>query len=136
MAVASNELQILWSSSASVSVTAGSNQTSDAISFSATAFAALITLKADNAGTPASGDTVDVYACISAGDPDGASTSEYPLDDSHGIFLGCLDTYTPGEDPAVMSVSIPVGVSIKIYAASNAASNAITVSACINEKTG
>ena len=59
MVVANNERQVTWSSSNSVSVSAGSTQASDAASFSATAFAAMITLKADNGGTPASGDTVD-----------------------------------------------------------------------------
>ncbi len=59
MAVANNEQQVTWSSSDSVSVSAGGTQTSDAVTFSTTAFAAMITFKADNSGTPAAGDTVD-----------------------------------------------------------------------------
>jgi len=133
MAVANNEQQVTWSSSNSVSVSAGGSQTSDAVSFSATAFDAMITLKADNNGTPASGDTVDFYALLSCGDPDGASSDEYPNDNSDGIFLARLDT--DADDPAIATVGLPVGKGAKVYAKSDASSNAITVSACINEKT-
>jgi hypothetical protein len=133
MAVANNEQQVTWSSSDSVSVSAGSNQTSDAVSFSATAFDAMITLKADNNSTPASGDTVDFYALLTCGDPDGSGSDEYPNDNSDGIFLVRLDTNA--DDPAVATVALPVAKGVKLYAKSNASSNAITVSACINEKT-
>ena len=133
MAVANNEQQITWSSSNSASVSAGGTQASDAASLSATAFAAMVTLKADNDGTPASGDTVDFYALITCGDPDGASTDEYPNDDSDGIFLARLDTYA--DDPAVATVNLPVGKAVKLYAKNNSSGRAITVSACVNEKT-
>ena len=133
MAVANNEQQVTWSSSDSVSVTAGATQTSDAVTFSATAFAAMITLKADNNGTPAGDDTVDFYALLSCGDPDGSSSDEYPHDNSDCIFLARLDTNA--DDPAVATVALPVAKAVKVHARSDAASNAITVSACINEKT-
>ena len=70
MAVANNEVQVQWSSANSVSVSAGGSQASDAFSFSATAFDAMVTLKADNSATPADGDTVDFYYLPTAGDPD------------------------------------------------------------------
>ncbi len=133
MAVANNERQVTWSSSNSVSVSAGSTQDSDAVSFSATAFAAMITLKADNDGTPASGDTVDFFALVSCGDPDGAGSDEYPNDDSDGMFLARLDTNA--DDPALATVAMPVGKAVKLYAKNNSSGRAITVSACINEKT-
>ena len=133
MAIANNEIQVQWSSANSVSVSAGGSQTSDAFSFSATAFDAMVTLKADNNGTPASEDSVDFYYLPTAGDPDGASADEYPADDTNGIPLARLDTYA--EDPCVVTVMIPVAKGGKLYAKSNAASNSITVSACINEKT-
>jgi len=133
MAVANNEQQVTWSSSNSVSVSAGSTQASDAASFSATAFAAMITLKADNGGTPASGDTVDFYALLSCGDPDGFGSDEYPNDDSDGMFLARLNTNA--DDPATMTVALPVAKAVKIYAKNNSSGRAITVSACINEKT-
>lgn len=133
MAVANNEQQVTWSSSNSISVSAGSSQTSDIASFSATAFDAMVTLKADNNSTPASGDTVDFHALLSCGDPDGSGSDEYPNSDSDGIFLARLDTNA--DDPSVATVALPVAKGVKIYAKNNASSNAITISACINEKT-
>jgi hypothetical protein len=133
MAVANNEIQVTWSSSNSTSVSAQATATSDAMSFSASAFDAMVTLKADHSGTPVSGDTVDVYALLSCGDPDGAGADEFPNDDSDGIFLARLDTYA--DDPAIASVTLPVAKAVKIFAKNHAASNAITVAACINEKT-
>jgi len=133
MAVANNEQQVTWSSSNSVSVSAGGTQASDAITFSTNAFAAMVTMKVDNDGTPASGDTVDFYALITCGDPDGAGADEYPNDDSDGVYLARLDTY--GDDPSVATVNLPVGKAAKLYAKNNSSGRAITVSACINEKT-
>ncbi len=133
MTVANNEQQVTWSSSNSVSISAGSRQTSDGVTLSTSAFAAMITLKADNNGTPAGGDTVDFYALLSCGDPDGSGSDEFPNDDSSGIFLARLDT--GADDPALATVALPVAKAVKLCAVSSAASNAITVSACINEKT-
>ncbi len=106
MAVANNEIQVTWGSSNSRSVSAGASEASDVMSFSATAFDAMVTLKADNSSTPASGDTVDFYALLSCGDPDGAGSDEFPNDDSDGIFLARLDTNA--DDPAIATVALPV----------------------------
>jgi len=133
MAVANNEIQVTWSAAHFKSVSAGASEASDAMSFSATAFDAMVTLKADNSSTPASGDTVDVYALLSCGDPDGAADDEFPNDDSDGVFLARLDTNA--DDPAIATVALPVSKAVKIFAKNNASSHAITVSACINEKT-
>lgn len=134
MGIANNEQQVTWSSANSVSVSAGSNQTSDAVTLSTSCYDAMITLKADNSGTPTSGDTVEIYALQSCGDPDGASSTEYPADGDDGVLLAVLDTNT--NDPMIKTVSLPVGAPyLKLYAKSNASSNSITVSACINEKT-
>lgn len=132
MVVANNELQILWATASSKSVASGGNATSDAMSFSATAAEAVITMKAKNAGTPASGDTIEVYALLTCGDPDGAGADEYDTV-GHAIHLATLDTNT--DDPAIQSANLPVSKGVKIYVVSNAGSNSITVSACINEKT-
>ncbi|HPC95211.1 MAG TPA: hypothetical protein PLU87_09725 [Sedimentisphaerales bacterium] len=133
MAVANHEIQVTWSSSNSASVSGGATAASDAMSFSASGFDAMVTLKAENNGTPVSGDTVDFYALLSCGDPDGSGSDEFPNDDSNGIFLVRLDTYA--DDPAVATVTIPVAKSVKIFARNNASSNSVTVSACLNEKT-
>jgi hypothetical protein len=134
MAVANNEIQVQWDSgNNSKSVSASGTATSDTFSFSATAVDAMVTLKADNTSTPASGDTIELCLLATCGDPDGAATDEYPTDNDDGILLAVLDTYA--NDPAVKTVNCPVAKGGKLYARSNASSNAITVSACINEKT-
>ena len=134
MAVANNEIQVEWDSgNASKSINAGGAASSDAFAFSTTAIDAMITVKADNAGTPASGDTVEFYLLATCGDPDGSSSDEYPVDNEEGILLAVLDT--DANDPAVKTVTCPIAKGAKLFAKSNAASNAITVSACLNEKT-
>ena len=122
MAVANSEIQVTWSSSNSASVSGGATAASDTMSFSASAFDAMVTLKADNSGTPASGDTVDFYALLSCGDPDGSGADEFPNDDSDGIFLARLDTNS--DDPAIATVALPVAKAVKIFAKNNASSNA------------
>lgn len=132
MAVSETEIQVTWSASNSVSVSAGGNATSDAITFDETAVARQIQLKADNASAATSGDTITFRLLQSLGDPDGASTDEYESV-GHGLLLGVLDTNT--DDPAGLVVPIPETIkSGKIYAVSGAASNSITVSATVLEK--
>lgn len=118
---------------ASKSVSSGGNATSDAITVSTAISSKLVVeryvlLKADNGGTPASGDTVDFYLLTEIGDPDADpdSVDEFTTA-GHGLFLYQLDTNT--EDPAISPVvAIPSCDSAKIYAVNNAASNSITVS--------
>ena len=135
MAIGNNELQVVWSSVNYKDLTSGTpTATSDQFTFSTAAYAGMITLKADNQGTPASGDTVEFYALLSCGDPDGSASAEFPNDDSDGIFLAILDTNA--DDPAIATVKIPVEARYgRLYAKSGATSNTIRVSACINEKT-
>lgn len=110
MASSRNQSQITWSSG-STSVTLSSNNTrstSDAFSFNAEDWDADIHLYADNAGTPASGDTVDFYIHYSTGDLNADASDDYATNE-HAEFLCRLDTYatnTPGEDPA--SKVIPI----------------------------
>ena len=131
MAVSTNDIQVTWSSSNSKSVSAAGSENSDNISFSSTAFYAEIMVKADNGGTAADGDTLDVYL-QKKDDPDNDSTDDY---ESTGTFLVQLDTYNDA-DPAVRVVSLPVGIgSARLHVENNASSNSITVSATITEKT-
>lgn len=132
MALSNTEIQVKWSNNDSVSVTAAATSTSDAFTFATGASEAMITLKADNAGTPASGDVVEFYLAASCGDPDGASTEEYPTNVAHMIYLGTIDTYK--QDAECLTVALPVAVKGKIVAKNTAASNAIVVSACVNQK--
>ena len=131
MAASKNEQQVTWSASNSASVTAGGSQTSDAVTASSTMVDQGIMVKADNAGTPASGDTVDFYLLPTTGDPDGAGSDEY-VTAGHGYYLGQVDTNL--EDPAIAYYEIPSAMKgWELYAASNAASNSITVSAAAYE---
>ena len=134
MAITVNEVQVQWSSANYLSISSSSNGTSDAFTINQACFQATIQLKADNDGTPASGDTVDFYLQATLGDPDGASTNEYGTGEQD-LHLATLDTNS--DDPAICTVQIPLPlVGGKIYAVSNASSNAITVSAIVLEQRG
>jgi hypothetical protein len=132
MAISRNEVQITWpTASNSTTITSGSNATSEPKTFSATAIRAGLTVKADNSGTPASGDTVDVWIIYTDGDPDGASTDEYGTT-GHARFLGQLDTNV--EDKALLTFDISAAhKGFKLYAENNAGSNSIVVSATMTE---
>ena len=131
MAVSKSETQIVWSAANNLSVAAAGTGTSDAFTFDATSFAAMITCKADNNGTPASGDKVEFYLLYTTGDPDGASTDEYDTT-TQGTLLCILDTNIT--DPAQATVPVsPSAKGGKIYVKNNAPSNGITVSATMYE---
>lgn len=135
MAVGKNEIQVKWSTANSVSVSAGGSQTSDAASLSATGVAVHIMVKADNAGTPASGDTITCWWLCTTGDPDADADSadEYSTG-TQGTLLGVLDTNT--DDPAIGGAwPLPLTQGGKLYVESGAGSNSITVSAQIEEVT-
>lgn len=127
MAFSTNEIQVTWTSSNTTSVSASGTANSDDISFSVSAIYAEIMVKADNSGTPADGDTLDVYLQKKA-DPDADSSDDY---ESIGSFLVQLDTYD--NDPAVRVISIPVGFNGRLHVENNGAS-AMTVSAKVIEK--
>ncbi len=130
MASSRNETQITWSSASSVSLNSNSAFTSDAFTYNAEDWAAELQVRADNSGTPASGDTVDVYIAYTAGDILGDTGSDYDTTE-HAEFLCRLDTYatnTPGEDPACKTVPIRTGaLGFKIIAQANqGATRAVT----------
>ena len=127
---ATTQVQITWPTAAnSSSISSGSNDTSEAATVTSGTIAASLSLKADNDGTPASGDSVDFWILYTNGDPDAEADSADEYDDiGSARFLCRLDTNDA--DPKNLTVPILAAVKgFKIYAASNAASNAITVSA-------
>ncbi len=133
MAITKVENQVTWSASNSVSVTAGSNQTSDVVSLDVACVQATTHMKADNSTTPAADDQIYFWELQTGGDPDGAGSDEYDTV-NHARLLGILDTNN--EDPAIMSVELnAVNAGIKIYAEGTTAgtTNAVTVSATITE---
>ena len=77
MAISKSNTQVTWSSATSKSVSSSGNETSDAHTFSSNSVTAMITIKANHGGTPASGDTVDFFLLYTTVDPDAASADEY-----------------------------------------------------------
>lgn len=134
MAVTHNEIQVQWSGADSQSVSAGASATSDTVSFHTAAVEGMVSLKADNNGTPAAGDTVDLFILYTSGDPDGAGADEFDTN-SHGRYLATLDTSV--EDPALRTVRVGVAAKgAKIRAVNNSAGRSITVSAALTEVRG
>lgn len=128
-----NDAAVTWSASSTKSLTSNTTrEASDAVSINADAVQASLQVKIDNSGTPASGDTVDLWISWS---PD---ASVYDTEE-HAQFLGRLDTYAtndPGEDPASRTYTLNVSgkQSFKLLARGNqAASRNVTLSAIYNE---
>lgn len=128
-----NTTTVQWSGSGSVSLTSNTTRVaSDAVTIHADAVEGAIQVKADNAGTPASGDTVDLWVVWSV---DGTNYDT----EEHAQFLGRLDTYgtnDPGEDPASRTYSLNVNAKQKFKLLSRgnqAASRNQTITAVYNE---
>lgn len=131
MAGSINETQVLWATAASVSLANNNGTDSDAVAINADDDSGSVQASADNAGTPASGDVVDIYVKWSNGDVLGDSADDFDTSE-HAEWLGRLDTYatnTPGEDPARKTFSFRARgkKAFKIFAvAAQGASRAIT----------
>lgn len=132
MASSRTETAITWSSAAYSDVTSGSNATSDATAFNVEDWDAALTVYADNQGTPASGDTVDVYVLWTTGNVDGSAGDDY--DTAKGAqWVMRLNTYSTdadGEDPQQKTVTIPTAAkAFKVYAKNNSGGRTIRVRA-------
>jgi hypothetical protein len=134
MALSRQEVQVKWSASDSTSVSSASTATSDEVSIDATSVARELYVKADNGGTPAAGDTIEIRILANAGDPDADADSADEFGTSeNAVVVAVLDTNA--EDPVVYGpIPIPFGQSFKVHVTNNAASNSITVSAQMNEQ--
>jgi hypothetical protein len=112
MSLTLTETQILWASATSVTINSATPVVSDAFAIDPTTIAASIQISADNAGTPASGDTVTAQIAYTLGDILGDSGDDYDTTE-HAAPLMVLDTYatnTPGEDPTRKTSPISIGV--------------------------
>lgn len=110
MAASINQAQIQWSAADSITLSSATRQDSDAVALDAADAAGAIQISADNAGTPTSGDVVDVYVKWTVGDTLGDTGDDYDTNE-YAQFLCRLDTVaanTPGEDPARRTVPIAV----------------------------
>lgn len=128
MALTRQNRSITWAAAGSKTLTTSARADSDAMALDATDVAGAIQIKADNQGTPASGDVVYVWIKWS---PDGTTFDT----DEHAEGPYALDTYAsnaPGEDPAVMTIPIYPGRahSYKLsVSCANAATRNVIVSA-------
>lgn len=138
MAITLTETQITWSAASSVSVTSATAVTSDAFAIDATTIAASVQVCADNAGTPASGDTATFQIAYTNGDILEDTGDDYDTTE-HAAYLAVLDTFatnTPGENPARKTTPISIGVKGGKLIAScpNAATRNMTIRARLIEK--
>lgn len=131
MAGSINQTQVQWSAADSISLSNNTGTDSDAVAINVEDDSGSVQVSADNAGTPASGDVVDIYVKWSNGDVLGDSGDDFDTSE-HAEWLCRLDTYatnTPGEDPARKTVPLRVRgkKAFKIFAiAAQGASRAIT----------
>ena len=108
MAASIVETQVTWASASSKTVSAATIQWSDAMSCTVLDDAYQLQISADNAGTPASGDTCVVYLARTTGDILGDTGNDFDSDE-HAEWVMTLDTYAtnaPGEDPARKTVPV------------------------------
>jgi hypothetical protein len=129
-----HDVALTWSASSTQTMSNNTTRyTSDARSIDATAIAATLRVLVDNAGTPASGDVVNLWISWS---PDGTNFDT----DEHAMPLGMLDTVAandPGEDPAAKTYRLPINgsQSFKLIAlAPQSATRNVTLSAIYNEQ--
>lgn len=138
MAITRVQTQVTWSAASTLSVTSATEVVSDVITLDDTCVALSIQLSADNAGTPASGDTAVWRIQWSNGDVLANTGDDYDTSE-HAQFLAQLDTFatnTPGEDPARMTVTVtPVSKKFKLACTcANAATRNVTIAARIDEQ--
>ena len=108
MASSRTETGITWSSAASVTLSSATAVASDLFAFNIEDWECDLAVHVDNAGTPASGDVVNVRVAYSVGNIDGSAGDDYATTE-HAEYVGRLDTYatnTPGEDPAMLVVPL------------------------------
>lgn len=135
MPLTRNETQITWGGYNAVTLNSSDLTWSDPIVFDATDIAGGLVVLVDNQGTPASGDTVELWLGYTTGNVDGTPGDDYVLGE-HAIYAGLLDTYgvnTPGEDPARKAISIDVQ-SFKGFMLGVKAANAGTRNVVVNAR--
>lgn len=126
-----NETQITWGAAAQITLANNTRNESDAVTLNVEDWDGSVQISADNQGTPASGDVVDVYVKWSNGDVLGDAGDDFDTDE-HAEFLCRLDTYpanTPGEDPARKTVPLMISgkkaLRLSVVAAQGATRNVV-----------
>ena len=130
MGLSTETNQVTWSAANTKSVAASGTEDADDYTFDVTCSRAMLQIKADNSGTPASGDIANLYAALK-GDPDQDTTDEY---DSVQTFVTSLDTYNDA-DPAVKSMPFyPIAGQTYQFSIENEGASAMTCSIRITEE--
>lgn len=116
MASSKVETAITWPTGAA-SVTLSSNNAwslSEAVTFNAEDWDGEIQVWVDNAGTPASGDTVTVGILYSVGNVDGTAGDDYVNAENYEL-LALLDTFSNQASGGIVSRTIPVRTANKAF---------------------
>lgn len=132
-----SQAQVLWSTASSLSVTSATEVVSDVFTLDDSAVGFDLMVSADNAGTPASGDTAVFRIQWTTGDILADTGDDYDTSE-HAQFVATLDTVAanaPGEDPVRRTIGFgmtPRKFKIACICA-NAASRNITIRARVEE---
>lgn len=128
------ESQVLWSAANHLDISSSSVGTSDALAINAATVEASLALRADNQGTPASGDLMEFYILYSNGDVTGGEGSDTFDTAEQGTLLAVLDTNE--DDPAGVTVPLPVTAakSFRVYAVNRSSGRTIRAMARLMEK--
>lgn len=115
MAASKVETQILWSSSNTKTLNSNNWFVSDEVTLDDSDWDGIIYARADNSGTPASGDTVDIRILYTAGDVDnGGGGNDYADVNTSGstaaranvlMFLDTYNNYDPDTSAAPINLS-------------------------------
>lgn len=136
MASSRNSSALAWSAAAYVDIASGGNATSDAVAFNAEDWDGSLTVHVDNQGTPANGDTLDVYILWTSGDVKGDSDDDYDTA-KNATSVMRLNTYATdadGEDPAQKTIPLPAmgAKGFKLYTKNNSGGRTLRVRAMIS----
>jgi len=137
MAITHVQGQVLWSTASSLSVTSATEVVSDVFPLDDSCVAFDLSVSANNAGTPASGDTAIFKILWSTGDILGDTGDDFDTSE-HAELVATIDTFTtntPGENPGRRTVFFPLTArKFKITCTcANAATRNITIRARVQE---
>jgi hypothetical protein len=107
MASTKNETQVQFSSTNEITINNTSWNLSDPVALNVEDWDAELLMWADNQGTPASGDTVEVRVLYTNGSVDGSAGDDY-VNQDNGEYMALLDTYNNDDGNGVVLSSVPL----------------------------